>query len=309
MTFDVEHITCADPDALARRLESSRLPLVISGGVSHWRAVACWSPEYLAKALGQLVVRYKLSSSNAHPDFRQSDRSRMFACGEATFDQFLRLITTGPEPERARFLFTGQEQFLLRRRAGVTTIDPGLEPLLADIEVPGQIPEGRLQTVWAWLSGPGVRTWLHYDNNGCHNLNAQVTGRKRCMLYAPEELPHLHPFLVGGRNPAHNCSAIDVERPQAELAADLSAARPWYAEVGAGDLLFIPAFWFHTFLHLGAFNSNVNFWWKPAEPAWSAVAARQCFIDAVSEAKMDLRDAAVAAALSAVDRALTARHR
>lgn len=231
----------------------------------------------------------------------------MFARDRARFGDFLRFITTGPDARRAQHLFTGDEQFLLRRRGDATSIDPGLAPLLADVEVPAAVPESRLHTVWAWFSGPGVRTWLHYDNNGCHNLNAQVTGKKRCALYAPEELRRLRPFRLGGSNPAHNCSGIDVERPDPELATELAAARSWQAELSAGDLLFIPAWWWHTFSHLGPFNSNVNFWWKPAHPSWNVVAARQAFLDAVSEANVDIKDERVAAALAAVDQALINR--
>lgn len=280
---------------------------MIAGGAAHWRAVARWSPEYLDSLIGQVVVPYKVSTSNAHPDFRHSERARMFARERAPLGDFLRSITTGPEAERAQRLFTGDEQFLMRRRANVTNVDPDLGPLLADIEVPEAIPESRLHTVWAWFSGPGVRTWLHYDNNGCHNLNAQVTGQKRCVLYPPDELPRLHPFLLGGSNPAHNCSAIDVERPRADLATELAGARSWQAELFAGDLLFIPAWWWHTFSHLGPFNSNVNFWWKPARPSWNVVAVRQAFLDAASEANVDREDERVAATLAALDQALVMR--
>lgn len=280
---------------------------MIAGGAAHWPAAARWSREYLERLIGHVVVPYKVSTSNAHPDFRQSEGARMFAREHAPFSEFLRSITTGPEAERAHHLFTGDEQFLMRRRADVTSIDPGLEPLLADIEVPAAVPESRLQTVWAWFSGPGVRTWLHYDNNGCHNLNAQVTGQKRCALYPPEELARLHPFLLGGSNPAHNCSVIDVERPSAELAAGLAGARSWQAELSAGDLLFIPAWWWHTFLHLAPFNSNVNFWWKPARPSWNVVAARQAFLDVVAEANIDRQDEHVATALTRLDQAFVSR--
>ena len=116
------------------------------------------------------------------------------------------------------------------------------------------------------MSGRGVRTWLHYDNNGCHNLNAQITGEKRCALYAPELVGRLRLFRLGGSNPAHNCSQIDVE--QGEL-ADVPCLE---ATLHAGDLLFIPAWWLHTFLHLGELNTNVNFWWKPEHPLANPVA-------------------------------------
>ena len=128
----------------------------------------------------------------------------MFARGRCSFAEFVRRVTSGPEDERARALFTGDEQFVLRRRDAVTTINPVLAPLLRDVEVPQLFPEQQLYSVWSWFSGRGVRTWLHYDNNGCHNLNAQVSGRKHCSLYAPEELPRLHPFVLGASNPAYN---------------------------------------------------------------------------------------------------------
>jgi len=45
------------------------------------------------------------------------------------------------------------------------------------------------------LSGRGVRTWLHYDNNGCHNLNAQITDE---ILLSAEHA--LRPEFVVGLN-------------------------------------------------------------------------------------------------------------
>lgn len=304
---EVERCDGRSPERIAERLANAQTPLLISGGAAAWPAVARWSPLYLEQLLGPLEIGYKSSTSNAHPDFRVPGLARMFARERSSLSEFFRKISSGPESDRCRHLFTGDEQYLLRRRAGETSIDPGLGPLLSDIQTPPFFPEDRLHTVWAWFSGSGVRTWLHYDNNGCHNLNAQVTGHKRCVLYAPEELPRLHPFPLGGGNPAFNCSRIDVEDPGPELGASLAEAIGWHAQLVAGDLLFIPAWWFHTFEHLGEFNSNVNFWWKPERPSWNVVAARQALLDAAASAGLELRDPAVQATLSALDAAACRR--
>jgi len=288
---------------LAERLEQEQLPLLIAGGVAHWRALSSWTPSGLERLLGSTEIDFKLSSSNAHPDFRQTELRHMFARGRATFGEFLRKIGTGPDAQRARALFTGDEQFVLRRRQGVTTLNPVLAPLLADIELPTLFADERLYSVWSWFSGRGVRTWLHYDNNGCHNLNAQVRGHKHCWLYAPDQLARLHPFPLGGSNPAHNCSQIDVEAPQPEFQADLRAAPAWHAELKAGDLLFIPAWWFHTFRHEGELNANLNFWWKPLRPGWNPVAGRQALLDAAGRTGL-AKDPAAAATLAALDAAL-----
>jgi hypothetical protein len=221
----------------------------------------------------------------------------MFATQTARFADFIAAITTGPVDERRQRLFTGDERFVLRRRDGETTIDDALAPLLDDVVIP-EPARDRLYTVWAWFSGAGVRTWLHYDNNGCHNLNAQLTGSKHCVLFPPHELAKLAPFPLGGGNPAYNCSRLDFEQPDA-----LANAERWSGRLEAGDLLFIPAWWFHAFVHTGDFNSNVNFWWKPARPAWNPVAARQALVDAA--ATLDAKDPAVAAVLGKLDRALT----
>ncbi|MEY2935016.1 MAG: hypothetical protein RL033_5765 [Pseudomonadota bacterium] len=302
MAREVERIEAQPAAALAERLEREELPVIIAGGAAHWRALQSWQPEPLAQRLGSAEIEFKLSSCHAHPDFRRSELAQMFARGRATFAEFLQRIGSGPESERARLLFTGDEQYLLRRREGITSVHPLLRPLLDDIEIPRLIAPEQLYTVWCWFSGRGVRTWLHYDNNGCHNLNAQISGHKHCWLYAPDQLSRLHPFLLGGPNPAHNCSQIDVESPQPELAASLQAAESWHGELKAGDLLFIPAWWFHTFRHLGEFNANVNFWWKPARPTYNAVAARQSLLDAAASAGL-LKSPEARETLLALDRA------
>jgi hypothetical protein len=292
---------------LSALLEAGEEPLVIAGGAEQQPAFARWNAEYLKSTFGDVEIQFKLSSSNVHPDFRQPTLAQMFARGRGTFAQFLELISSGPPEERARRLFTGDEQFLLRRRQGEESVHPELARMLGDVEIPALFARDRLHTVWGWFSGPGVRTWLHYDNNGCHNLNAQITGHKRCALYPPSELGRLHPFVLGGDNPAHNCSAIDVDAPDPAHAADLAAAEVWRTELRAGDLLFIPAWWFHTFEHLGELNSNVNFWWRPERPPHNPVAARQALLEAVSQAELGERTPALLAALRAIDGAAIRR--
>jgi Cupin-like domain len=285
-TQKVERISVIEPVDFAARFELGDRPCVLTGAAASWRATRRWSAAYLKEKLGDVEIKYKLSTSHAHPDFHQPTLDRMFALGKSSFGEFLDEVTVGPPGERAKRLFTGDEQFLLQRRLGQTTINEPLRALLDDVEVPSLVPQDRLYTIWGWFSGSGVRTWLHYDNNGCHNFNAQITGTKRCLLFAPSELARLAPFPLGGANPAHNCSQIDVESPDLEKFPEFWGVSCYEATLEPGDLLFIPAWWFHTFLHLGELNSNVNFWWKPAQPVMNEVAARQVLIDAAAAAKV-----------------------
>jgi lysine-specific demethylase 8 len=225
----------------------------------------------------------------------------MFARGHGTVAQLIEQLTTGDARERARRLFTGDERFLLKKRGDSVQIDPELGVLLDDVSTLPLFAPERLYTVWGWISGPGAHTWLHYDNNGCHNLNAQITGHKRCTLYPPSALHSMRPFLLGGDNPAHNCCAVDIDAdPEA-----LAGVEAYEAELRAGDLLFIPCWWFHTFQHLGDFNTNVNFWYLPERPGHNPVAARQALLDAAGRAGLlGSKDPAVARLLGELDAAL-----
>jgi hypothetical protein len=90
-----------------------------------------------------------------------------------------------------------------------------------------------------------------------------------------------------------------------EVTENLHDVEAYEAEVHQGDLLFIPAWWFHTFFHVGEFNTNVNFWYRPERPSHNAVAARQALIDAAKRASVDSDpSSAEAAVLRALDLAL-----
>ncbi|HUJ57046.1 MAG TPA: cupin-like domain-containing protein [Kofleriaceae bacterium] len=267
---EVETIDTISRDELAARDR----PLRIAGGARAMAAVARWSPGYLADLLGDIELAWKQSATGKHPDFHAATLAEMFARGRGTpRELFVQLA--GDHPERC--VFTGDEEPLVQRRGGVTRMSPKLAALYRDVALPAQVPPDQLYTVWAWFSGRGAITWLHYDNNGCHNLNAQLTGEKTCALFSPHDLAALQPFPLGGGNPAYNCSRLDLDEVDPGVPRQVAHLEP-------GDLLFIPAWWLHAFHHHGAFNSNVNWWWKPAHAIDCPPARRQLLIDLATTA-------------------------
>lgn len=308
--------------ALCEALELADEPVVFVGAARGWPALSDWTPERLGVRLGHVGVKFKRSTCHQHPDFHRATLAEIFDREQAPLATFLERVTSGPSAERSRYLFTGEEHPLVRQRDGVRWQDPELSSLLGDVSLEALVSAQRLYSVWAWFSGPGVRTWLHYDNNGCHNLNAQLQGNKRCTLYAPSALSALLPFTLGGGNPAHNCSRIDVEGPRVVAADSLATSSPRVAvalqesltafgalprfevELHAGDVLFIPAWWWHTFEHVGDFNANLNVWWKPTQPRHNAVSRRQWLLDLAQEAGLrEPMDSTLSQAMSALDRA------
>jgi ribosomal protein L16 Arg81 hydroxylase len=75
------------------------------------------------------------------------------------------------------------------------------------------------------------------------NLLAQIQGRKRITLFSPTQAARLYPFPVSSRHP--HMSAVDVDGPDLERFPEFRKAASMECVVGPGDLLFVPAFWWH----------------------------------------------------------------
>jgi len=89
--------------------------------------------------------------------------------------------------------------------------------------------------------GPaGARTKLHVDAHGAPGWLAQLAGRKRWVLVPPRELDAV---LRGRAERAGGYPGLEHPR----MASDPSVphARTWTAEVGPGELIFVPSYWYH----------------------------------------------------------------
>lgn len=81
----------------------------------------------------------------------------------------------------------------------------------------------------------------HYDLNP--NLHFQLVGRKRFILFPPNQWRNLYPF------PCHHDldrrSRLDLDAPDDERFPRWQKAKGMAVELGPGDCLYIPPFWFH----------------------------------------------------------------
>ncbi|MDP9649628.1 hypothetical protein J2793_005095 [Paraburkholderia caledonica] len=117
----------------------------------------------------------------------------------------------------------------------------------------------RWNTPRVWLGPAGTVTPLHCDFED--NLFAQVLGRKRFLLYSPAVADALHPDDV---NPLLSVSRFDPERPNYVRFPLAESAKAIVCDLAPGDLLYLPAGWFH---HVRAleFSLSVNRW-TPDDP-------------------------------------------
>jgi len=230
-------------------------PVVISGSTSGWKAHSAWTLDYLRSKIGSRPVRVKESKSNVHPDLYSGLAAREV---ELTFGRYLDLISSD-SPERSKVYLSGDE---LRFLSDYTKINPTLSPLFDDFSPPTYCPRELINTIGFWLSAAGVVASLHYDTDGSHNLNVQVKGRKRVLLFSPAQ--NLYPFSGIGQSAArHNFSQVNILHPDDGRFPGFRSVTCLEAVIEEGDMLFIPSYWYHAVFHEGDININVNFWWQP----------------------------------------------
>ena len=99
-----------------------------------------------------------------------------------------------------------------------------------------------------WAGKAGLVTHTHYDAQ--YNFFVQLRGRKRFTLLAPHvPLPQfscLHPHY-GHLSPAPSPFAAPAasERDVRKFEHDGLALTAYIAELGPGDMLIVPPFWWH----------------------------------------------------------------
>ena len=95
-----------------------------------------------------------------------------------------------------------------------------------------------------WLSSPSVRTHTHFDSD--RNSFVQLLGTKRFFLWHPRQTPLLCPFPR--LHPLWHKSRADFEAPDLTIipCANYSSSEALTVDVGPGDVLYIPPFYWHT---------------------------------------------------------------
>ncbi|MGD0687713.1 MAG: cupin-like domain-containing protein [Streptosporangiaceae bacterium] len=130
-----------------------------------------------------------------------------------------------------------------------------LSPHLA---VPAYVPEdSRVVSANLWFGPAGTISPLHFDQN--HNLLHQHYGRKHVILVNPSHFDLLKP---GEKNsPGEHVSSLDLVTSAFNI--NLSSLKLSCSEtdLGPGDILFIPAFWWHHVMSMDI-SISINYWWR-----------------------------------------------
>lgn len=251
--ISLERIDNPSPEFFRRRYLDKRRPVVITGLASRWRAVTRWSPEFLQREFGHHpIVVERSRSQRPSNDPMEFLRNRYYE--DAQLGKIVGVMMSGQHPPGAYYVT-------------YSTIFEKAPELLQDFEVlprvlgiPSHYPEALRNRLTLrpgfWFGPAGTVSAAHFDRQ--ENFNAQITGRKKWTLYAPEDSRHLYyPSL---EMPTVIFSPVDIEAPDLQRFPAFAEAQPHETILEPGEILFIPSGWWHHVRTL-ELSISLNFWW------------------------------------------------
>jgi peptidyl-lysine (3S)-dioxygenase / protease len=247
---EVERVERPSVEQFQREILPAGRPVVITGVAERWPARRRWTLDFFKSLVG-----------DAEAELRSSDKEAELFFGAFTsktvrladyFDDLMR----GGSPERSR-PYLGNISF------NSNPPSPFLQFLRPDFDFPRYFPEQRQLDERIWVAAAGQRSTLHNDNY--HNFNAQISGAKRFVLYAPEDYAHLY---TEKHNEGCWVSRVDGFAPDLALYPLAARARAYNCTLAAGEILYVPLFWWHQ-VYAETTAVNINAWVRlPGGPAF-----------------------------------------
>lgn len=194
-----------------------RRPVVFTDLMQEWPARTKWSIGYLKEHYGHIQVPvYSENYSKPGKGYMAPDKV-------IPFREYLELLEAGPCSYRL-FLFN------IFRHA---------PSMCGDFRIPTIMDGFYREFPFMFFGGKGSRVALHFDIDLAHVFLNQIHGRKRVVLFSPEQsrLLYHHPFTVA--------SYIDVNNPDYDKYPALRRVHGYETILEPGETIFMPCGYWH----------------------------------------------------------------
>jgi hypothetical protein len=234
-SMTIERIERPTREVLNRCIAGHR-PVVFSGLMRDELAQQSWDLPYLRSRIGDQKVEFVRHTS---PRIYWDPQAGL-PVGRSSFASFA---------DDVLFARDGTHSYL---QDDVNSF-PALK---SDYRLPPMMEEKPIVRSKFWLSGQGMITPLHYDP--VETFHWVIRGEKRFSLFAPG-LRGFHAF--SWRTKAPFISQVDPDRPEPARFRGFPLEGRIECDLVEGDILYLPAFWWHQVYSNGALNVSLNFVW------------------------------------------------
>ena len=201
-------------------------PVVITNATQGWRATSTWTFEYFKSRYGETSVEvHRLAGGSYDPS----------QVAWMALAQFINTILTS-DSDCPYYVRDDWKLFLKHKE------------LLADYTIPEYFFDwftflpGFMRLIYPriFIGPKGAVTPLHDDVWGTHAWLAELLGRKRWILFSPDQRELLYNYKV------------QPDKPDLERFPLFRKAKPLETTIGPGDIIFVPGGWPHHVVSLDA---------------------------------------------------------
>lgn len=248
------------PDEVAALLAGRETPVILKGLVKGWPAV-----EKAMRSGAELIAYLKACDAGVPAEtFRQApggdgryfygDLPQKGRIGGYNFQRAalplamtldrLNALSGQAEAEHIYIQSAPLKDFMPRFKAENPLDVPGAEPRI-------------------WIGNRAV-TQTHFDIN--YNLACLVAGRKRFVLFPPDQTKNLYMGPLEATISGVPTSMTSLENPDFDAHPKFREAldAAMVADLAPGDGLYVPYMWWHHVSSSDALNVQVNYWWNTA---------------------------------------------
>lgn len=243
------------------RIVAGARPAILPGLVEHWPAVhaARESEQALCSYLRRFSGGAPVDACFGAPEeggrfFYDASLTRFnFERRSLPLAELLNLLLQARSASRPPHFYAGAVRL---RESAPGFLEDNPSPLLdPDVD--------QLNSLWI---GNRSRIAAHWDLP--RNLICAIGGRRRYILFPPEQIANLYPGPLDFTPAGQPLSMVDFHAPDLarhpRFAQALETAE--VAELGPGDALYLPSLWWHHAESLDPIGVMVNYWWR-ATPA------------------------------------------
>eukprot|EP01121_Diplochlamys_sp_Union-15-3_P013126 TRINITY_DN4038_c0_g1_i2.p1 TRINITY_DN4038_c0_g1~~TRINITY_DN4038_c0_g1_i2.p1 ORF type:complete len:345 (+),score=48.58 TRINITY_DN4038_c0_g1_i2:54-1088(+) len=243
---DVERIEWSPTLPFTLKLATMREPVVLTNTVvTTWKALNLWqiNSSYLPSHpnLKEMKdVKIGLYPTMASPDFNTAlskIRSKL-KLKDIPWLNYTKITMSGQDFFNAlNDPSDGKYYYHLSRVSGSLKDDVSPSDFLWISDVDKENYE-----LWLWLGGADIGPPLHYDMD--HNFFVQISGRKRFILFPPQEFRNLH--LYPRVHPLTRKSQVNFDHPNFTATPNYKNAKGLQVVLDPGEVLYLPPYWWHN---------------------------------------------------------------
>eukprot|EP00124_Ichthyophonus_hoferi_P003429 Ihof_evm2s296 gene=Ihof_evmTU2s296 len=255
----IKRISKPTPLQFYRDYVSKNVPVIITGGIDHWPAFSKWTDEYLTDTMKDKIMPIAVTPNGRADAVTDMNGKEYFMLPEdrdMTMGEFLKLLHNQQVDETSLVYYLQQQNnnFRVRFEELKDDVDPDISWAT---EAFGKDPDA----VNLWIGSDASVSSMHKDPY--ENLYGVVAGEKIFTLIPPTDLHCLHMtkypvarykqqadtgvFDVLPEDPAFEIPwvPVDPQCPDIKQYPNFRDAHVLTAVVKKGELLYLPALWFH----------------------------------------------------------------